>query len=56
MSYNITLNGEIPRDVLKSYAKYILPSIRDFIESEDGSKYIQKWLEKHPEYKDDFEP
>ena len=53
MSYQLNLNGELSREILKDFAKYIIPYIRDFAESQEGKTYIAKWKRNHPEYEDD---
>lgn len=44
------LNGELSRDILRDFAKYIIPYIRDFAESAEGKRYITQWQANHPEY------
>lgn len=41
---------DIPKDVLDAFARYIIPEIRRFHESEEGQAFYKEWLEKHPEY------
>lgn len=41
---------DIPKEVLDAFARYIIPEIRRFHESEDGQAFYREWLEKHPEY------
>ena len=41
------------KEVVKDFAKYIIPYIRDFAESQEGKTYIAKWKRNHPEYEDD---
>ena len=53
MTCDIKLNGELPRDVLQDFAKYIIPYIRDFTYSDDGKQYISVWMRNHPEYEED---
>ena len=53
MSYQLNLNGELSREILKDFAKYIILYIRDFAESQEGKNYIAKWKRNHPEYGDD---
>ena len=40
----------IPKEVLDSFARYIIPEIRRFHESEEGPAFYKEWIEKHPEY------
>ena len=53
MSYQLNLNGDLSREILNDFAKYIIPYIRDFAESQEGKTYITKWKRNHPEYEDD---
>ena len=53
MSYQLNLNGDLSRDILKDFAKYIIPYIRDFSDSAEGRKYINTWIKTHPEYETD---
>ena len=41
---------DIPKEVLDAFARYIIPEIRRFHESEEGQAFYKEWLEKHPEY------
>lgn len=41
---------DIPKEVLDAFARYIIPEIRHFYESEEGQAFYKEWLEKHPEY------
>lgn len=53
MKNNIRINYneiELPKELLNSFAKALLPEIRKFYDSEEGKKYYQKWILKHPEY------
>ena len=40
----------IPKEVLDAFARYIIPEIRRFHESEERQAFYKEWLEKHPEY------
>ena len=53
MTCDIKLNGELPRDILQDFAKYIIPYIRDFTYSDEGKRYISVWMRNHPEYEED---
>ena len=53
MTCNIRFNGELPRDILQDFAKYIIPYIRDFTYSDEGKRYISVWMRNHPEYEED---
>ena len=54
MKCNIKLNGELSRDILQDFAKYIIPYIRDFTYSDEGKRYISIWMRNHPEYEDNY--
>ena len=41
---------DIPKEVLDAFARYIIPEIRRFHESEERQAFYKEWLEKHPEY------
>ena len=41
---------DIPKEVLDAFARYIIPEIRRFYESENGQAFYKEWLEKHSEY------
>ena len=42
--------AELPKELLTSFAKFLVPEIRKFYQSEAGKAYYEKWLKKHPEY------
>lgn len=41
---------KLSEDLLTSFAKFLVPEIREFYQSEDGRAYYEQWLKKHPEY------
>lgn len=41
---------ELSEELLTSFAKFLVPEIRKFYQSEEGKVYYEKWLKKHPEY------
>ena len=43
-------HADIPKETLDAFARYIIPEIRRFAESEEGKAYYAEWLKKHPEY------
>ncbi len=43
-------NIEISKKLLDSFAKAMVPEIRDFYKSDKGKSYFDKWLLSHPEY------
>lgn len=43
-------NVELPEELLTSFAKALVPEIRNFYDSDDGKAYFEKWLANHPEY------
>ncbi len=40
------LKSDIPDEVIESLARCILPSIRAYLESEEGQKEYADWIEK----------
>ena len=42
--------AEISEELLTSFAKFLVPEIRKFYESEKGKAYYKAWLKRHPEY------
>ena len=41
---------ELSEELLTSFAKFLVPEIRKFYQSEEGKAYYEQWLKKHPEY------
>lgn len=41
---------KLSEELLTSFAKFLVPEIRKFYQSEEGRAYYEKWLKKHPEY------
>ena len=41
---------ELPQELLTSFAKFLVPEIRKFYQSEEGKAYYARWLKNHPEY------
>lgn len=41
---------ELPEEILTSFAKFLVPEIRKFYQSEEGKAYYKAWLKKHTEY------
>lgn len=41
---------ELSEEILTSFAKFLVPEIRKFYQSEEGKAYYEKWLKMHPEY------
>ena len=41
---------DIPKEVWDAFARYIIPEIRRFCESEEGQAFYKEWLEKYSEY------
>lgn len=50
MNIQLSLDGDLSRDILREFAKYIVPFIRQFADSAEGKQYITEWIEKNPEY------
>ena len=40
----------LPKELLTSFAKAMLPELRKFYASDEGRTYFTTWLLKHPEY------
>ena len=40
---------ELPEDLLIAFAKYILPSVREFYDTEAGRQYYDSFMREHPE-------
>lgn len=38
---------ELSEELLTSFAKFLVPEIRKFYQSEEGKAYYEKWLKKH---------
>ena len=38
------------KEQLISFAKFLVPEIRRFYESEEGKAYYKEWLKSHPKY------
>ena len=36
--------------LLEQFARAMAPSIKSFYKSDEGRKYYEEWLKKHPEY------
>ena len=43
---------QLPKNLLKEYAMFLVPEIRNFYKSEEGKQYYAEWLKKHPEYQE----
>ncbi len=41
---------QLPKNLLKEYAMFLVPKINKFYKSEEGKQYYAEWLKKHPEY------
>lgn len=37
-------------EFLASFAKFLVPEIRKFYQSDEGNAYYNKWLKSHSEY------
>ena len=42
---------ELPEELLTSFAKVLVPDIKEFYNSIEGKSYFEKWLAIHPEYR-----
>lgn len=43
---------QLPKNLLKEYAMFLVPEILKFYKSEEGKRYYAEWLKKHPEYQE----
>ena len=43
---------QLPKNLLKEYAMFLVPEIRKFYKSEEGKRHYAEWLKKHPEYQE----
>ena len=43
---------EFSEKTLTSFAKALVPDIREFYQSKEGQQYFERWLKRHPEYSD----
>ena len=41
---------ELPESILTELSHFLAREIRNFYASEEGKKYYEEWLSKHPEY------
>ena len=46
---------ELPEDLLIAFAKYILPSVQEFYDTEAGQKYYDSFIREHPELRVDYD-
>lgn len=44
------IDVSLPKELLNSFAKALVPEIRAFYDSNEGKSYFEKWLAKHHEY------
>lgn len=44
---------ELPQSIIESFAKFLVPEIRKFYESEQGQKEFVEWQERKTEHKAD---
>lgn len=41
---------EFTENTLTSFAKALVPDIREFYQSKEGQQYFEQWMKKHPEH------
>ena len=41
---------QLSEEPLTSFARFLVPEICKFYQSEEGRAYYEAWLKKHPEY------
>lgn len=44
---------ELPQSIIESFARFLVPEIRKFYESEQGQKEFAEWQERQSEHKTD---
>lgn len=44
---------ELPQEIIDSFARFLVPEIRKFYESEQGQKEFEKWQTKQKEQNND---
>lgn len=44
---------ELPQSIIESFARFLVPEIRKFYESEQGQKEFAEWQERKTEHKAD---
>lgn len=42
-------NIDLPSSIIESFARFLVPEIRKFYQSEEGQKALQKWQEEQEE-------
>lgn len=42
---------ELPQSIIESFARFLVPEIRKFYESEQGQKEFDEWQERQNEHK-----
>lgn len=53
MENTVKVNQEevqFSEELLTSFARFLVPEICKFYQSEEGKAYYEAWLKKHPEY------
>ena len=45
---------EFSEKTLTSFAKALVPEIREFYQSKEGQQYFERWLKEHPEYVESY--
>lgn len=44
---------KLPDELLIAFAKYILPSVQEFYDTETGRQYYESFIREHPELVED---
>lgn len=44
---------ELPQSIIESFARFLVPEIRKFYDSEQGRKEFAEWQELQTEYKEE---
>ena len=40
-------NIELPQEIIDSYARFLIPELRKFYDSDEGKQALAKWQEEH---------
>ena len=46
-SKNQQCDIQLPQEIIESFARFLVPEIRKYYDSEDGQRTLQQWLEQH---------
>lgn len=40
-------NIDLPQEIIDSYARFLIPELRKFYDSDEGKQALAKWREEH---------